>query len=133
MLQSAASTIYLRRITIMAQNIQAALQQLNTLILGKEDVLKQLLACILADGHVLLEDVPGVGKTTLAHGVAAVLGLDYRRVQFTNDMLPSDLLGINIYRPNEGKFEFHPGPRVPLLPAGRRNQPRLAQTAIRPA
>lgn len=110
MLQSAASTIYLRRITIMAQNIQAALQQLNTLILGKEDVLKQLLACILADGHVLLEDVPGVGKTTLAHGVAAVLGLDYRRVQFTNDMLPSDLLGINIYRPNEGKFEFHPGP-----------------------
>jgi len=94
----------------MAQNIQAALQQLNTLILGKEDVLKQLLACILADGHVLLEDVPGVGKTTLAHGVAAVLGLDYRRVQFTNDMLPSDLLGINIYRPNEGKFEFHPGP-----------------------
>ena len=110
MLQSAAPTIYLRRITIMAQNIQAALQQLNTLILGKEDVLKQLLACILADGHVLLEDVPGVGKTTLAHGVAAVLGLDYRRVQFTNDMLPSDLLGINIYRPNEGKFEFHPGP-----------------------
>ena len=94
----------------MAQNIQAALQQLNTLILGKEDVLKQLLACILADGHVLLEDVPGVGKTTLAHGVAAVLGLDYRRVQFPNDMLPSDLLGINIYRPNEGKFEFHPGP-----------------------
>ena len=94
----------------MAQNIQAALQQLNTLILGKEDVLKQLLACILADGHVLLEDVPGVGKTTLAHGVATVLGLDYRRVQFTNDMLPSDLLGINIYRPNEGKFEFHPGP-----------------------
>lgn len=110
MLQSAASMIYLRRITMMAQNIQAALQQLNTLILGKEDVLKQLLACILADGHVLLEDVPGVGKTTLAHGVAAVLGLDYRRVQFTNDMLPSDLLGINIYRPNEGKFEFHPGP-----------------------
>ncbi|EGZ44115.1 AAA family ATPase [Neisseria wadsworthii] len=94
----------------MNPSIQNALQQLNTLILGKETVMQQLLACVLAGGHVLLEDVPGVGKTTLAHGVAAVLGLNYRRVQFTNDMLPSDLLGINIYRPDEGKFEFHPGP-----------------------
>lgn len=90
--------------------IQDALQQLNALILGKETVMRQLMACVLAGGHVLLEDVPGMGKTTLAHGVAAVLGLDYRRVQFTNDMLPSDLLGVNIYRPNEGEFEFHPGP-----------------------
>ena len=65
---------------------------------------------MLAGGHVLLEDVPGVGKTTLSHGVAAVLGLDYRRVQFTNDMLPSDLLGVNVFRPNEGRFEFHSGP-----------------------
>ena len=101
-------------ITDMTDNIQAGIQaalaQLNQLILGKEPVLKQLLACILADGHVLLEDVPGVGKTTLAHGVAAVLGLDYRRVQFTNDMMPADLLGVSVYRPNEGKFEFHPGP-----------------------
>ena len=72
--------------------------------------MQQLLACILARGHVLLEDVPGVGKTTLAHGLAAVLGLNYRRVQFTNDMLPSDLLGVSVFRPNEGKFEFHPGP-----------------------
>ena len=94
----------------MNPSIQHALQQLNKLILGKENVLQQLLTAVLAGGHVLLEDVPGVGKTTLAHGVAAVLGLDYRRVQFTNDMLPSDLLGVNVYRPNEGKFEFHPGP-----------------------
>ncbi|MDO4227028.1 MoxR family ATPase [Neisseria sp.] len=94
----------------MNTDIQHALQQLNTLILGKENVLQQLLTAVLAGGHVLLEDVPGVGKTTLAHGVAVVLGLDYRRVQFTNDMLPSDLLGINVYRPNEGRFEFHPGP-----------------------
>lgn len=94
----------------MNPSIQNALEQLNTLILGKETVMQQLLACVLAGGHVLLEDVPGVGKTTLAHGVAVVLGLNYRRVQFTNDMLPSDLLGINIYRPDEGKFEFHPGP-----------------------
>ncbi|WP_373829615.1 AAA family ATPase, partial [Neisseria dentiae] len=75
----------------MNTDIQHALQQLNTLILGKENVLQQLFTAVLAGGHVLLEDVPGVGKTTLAHGVAAVLGLDYRRVQFTNDMLPSDL------------------------------------------
>ncbi|MCP2041724.1 MoxR-like ATPase [Neisseria sp. HSC-16F19] len=85
-------------------------KQLNALILGKETVMKQLLACVLARGHVLLEDVPGVGKTTLAHGVAAVLGLSYRRVQFTNDMLPSDLLGINVFQPADGRFEFHPGP-----------------------
>ncbi len=85
-------------------------QQLNALILGKEAVMRQLLSCILAGGHVLLEDVPGVGKTTLAHGVAAVLGLDYRRVQFTNDMLPADLLGINVFQPHDGRFVFHPGP-----------------------
>lgn len=93
-------------------NPQLALifKQLNTLILGKETVMKQLLACVLARGHVLLEDVPGVGKTTLAHGVAVVLGLSYRRVQFTNDMLPSDLLGINVFQPSDGRFVFHPGP-----------------------
>ena len=94
----------------MTPLIQPVLQQLNQVILGKEMVLQQLFACILAGGHVLLEDVPGVGKTTLAQALARVLGLDYRRVQFTNDMLPSDLLGVNVFRPNEGKFEFHPGP-----------------------
>ena len=94
----------------MNQSIEYALQQLNTLILGKETVLRQVLATVLAGGHVLLEDVPGVGKTTLSQGVARVLGLDYRRVQFTNDMLPADLLGVNIFRPDEGRFAFHPGP-----------------------
>lgn len=95
---------------MMNKPIQHALGQLNRLILGKEHVLRQLMAAVLAGGHVLLEDVPGVGKTTLSQGVATVLGLNYRRVQFTNDMLPSDLLGVNIFRPNEGKFEFHAGP-----------------------
>ena len=85
-------------------------KQLNAIILGKQTVLKQLLTCILAGGHVLLEDVPGVGKTTLATSLAAVLGLKYQRVQFTNDMLPADLLGINVFQPNEGSFKFHPGP-----------------------
>ena len=94
----------------MNPSIQHALGQLNQLILGKEPVLRQLLAAVLAGGHVLLEDVPGVGKTTLSQGLAAVLGLEHQRVQFTNDMLPSDLLGVNIFRPDEGRFEFHPGP-----------------------
>lgn len=85
-------------------------KQLNNIILGKQTVLKQLMACILAGGHVLLEDVPGVGKTTLATSFAAVLGLKYQRVQFTNDMLPADLLGVNVFVPNEAAFKFHPGP-----------------------
>ncbi len=90
--------------------IALALKQLNSLILGKEQIIKQAMACILAKGHLLLEDVPGVGKTTLAKGLAMVLGLDYRRVQFTNDMLPADLLGISIFEPQKGAFTFHPGP-----------------------
>ena len=85
-------------------------KQLNAIILGKQTVLKQMLTCILAGGHILLEDVPGVGKTTLATSLATVLGLKYQRVQFTNDMLPADLLGINVFQPNEGNFKFHPGP-----------------------
>ncbi|MDO4433652.1 MAG: MoxR family ATPase [Alysiella sp.] len=85
-------------------------KQFNAIILGKNHVLKQLIACILAGGHVLLEDVPGVGKTTLATSLAAVLGLRYQRVQFTNDMLPADLLGVNVFQPNESSFKFHPGP-----------------------
>ena len=83
----------------MNSPLQNVFSQLNSLILGKETVLQHLMACILADGHVLLEDVPGVGKTTLAHGLAAVLGLGYRRVQFTN-----------VFQPADGQFKFHPGP-----------------------
>ncbi|MDO5356356.1 MAG: AAA family ATPase [Conchiformibius sp.] len=90
--------------------LEPIFKQLNAVILGKQPVLKQLLASILAGGHVLLEDVPGVGKTTLATALSAVLGLRYQRVQFTNDMLPADLLGINVFQPNEGSFKFHPGP-----------------------
>ena len=78
----------------MNSPLQNVFSQLNSLILGKETVLQHLMACILADGHVLLEDVPGVGKTTLAHGLAAVLGLGYR----------------NVFQPADGQFKFHPGP-----------------------
>lgn len=90
--------------------ITLAIKQLNTLILGKKKTIHLAICCILARGHLLLEDVPGVGKTTLAQGMASVLGLDYQRVQFTNDMLPADLLGVNIFDPQTSKFQFHAGP-----------------------
>lgn len=92
------------------QTIQEAYQLLNTLILGKSRVLRLSLACLLARGHLLIEDVPGVGKTTMAHALSRVLGLEYRRVQFTSDLLPADILGVNIYDQNNSEFRFHPGP-----------------------
>ncbi|AUZ04745.1 MULTISPECIES: AAA family ATPase [Vitreoscilla] len=90
--------------------LQTIQKQLNSLILGKNSTLDLVLTCVLARGHLLLEDVPGVGKTTLATGLANVLGLSYQRVQFTNDMLPSDLLGVNVFQPQESQFKFHQGP-----------------------
>lgn len=77
---------------------------------GKDEVLTRLLACIFAGGHVLLEDLPGLGKTTLALAVARVLGLQFGRVQCTNDLLPTDVTGLNIFKADKGAFEFHPGP-----------------------
>ncbi|KEQ01049.1 MULTISPECIES: AAA family ATPase [Snodgrassella] len=94
----------------MNPKLEPIFKQLNALILGKQQLLIQIVTCVLARGHILLEDVPGVGKTTLAHALAAVLGLNYQRVQFTNDMLPADLLGVSIFQPNSNEFIFHPGP-----------------------
>ena len=92
----------------------AILRQLLTdagrLIVGKPHVLRLALTCVLARGHLLIEDVPGVGKTTLAHVLARLLGLDFQRIQFTADMLPADILGVSIYDRTEGLFHFHPGP-----------------------
>lgn len=94
----------------MNKTFEPVFKQLDTVILGKQALLKQLIACVLAGGHVLLEDVPGVGKTTLASALAGVLGIPLRRVQFTNDMLPADLLGVNVFQPADAAFKFHPGP-----------------------
>lgn len=80
------------------------------IILGKTKQIRLALACLLARGHLLIEDVPGVGKTTLAHVLAAGLGLQYQRVQFTSDMLPADILGVSVYERDSGGFTFHPGP-----------------------
>jgi MoxR-like ATPase len=79
-------------------------------IVGKPEVLRLALTCLIAGGHLLIEDVPGVGKTTLAHVLARLLGLDFQRIQFTADMLPADILGVSIYDRAEGRFHFHPGP-----------------------
>ncbi len=83
---------------------------LSTILLGKSHQIKLALACIIARGHLLIEDLPGMGKTTLSHALAKTLGLSYSRVQFTSDLLPADLLGVNIFDKNTGEFRFHKGP-----------------------
>jgi len=90
--------------------IKAILNQLNGLIVGKQSQVQDCVACMLAGGHLLIEDVPGVGKTTLAHALGKTLGLDFSRVQFTSDLMPSDLLGVSIYERAAEGFKFHPGP-----------------------
>jgi MoxR-like ATPase len=80
------------------------------IILGKEAQIRLALACLLARGHLLIEDIPGVGKTTLAHVLAKSLGLHFQRIQFTSDMLPADIIGVSIFERDAGAFKFHPGP-----------------------
>jgi MoxR-like ATPase len=94
----------------LLQQVHEAEQQLNSIILGKTETLRLALCCVLARGHLLIEDVPGVGKTTLAHALANVLGLKFARIQFTSDLLPADLLGVSVYERSEERFRFHPGP-----------------------
>lgn len=95
---------------IHSTQLQQILTAANTIILGKDHKLRLALTCILAKGHLLIEDLPGVGKTTLAHTFAQLLGLQFNRIQFTSDMLPADVLGISIYEQNISEFTFHPGP-----------------------
>ena len=90
--------------------IERVIEALRTVIVGKEPKLRLAVACLLAEGHLLIEDLPGVGKTTLAHALARALGLSYQRIQFTSDLLPADILGVSVYRRDSGSFEFHKGP-----------------------
>ena len=94
----------------MQNTIKAILAQLGTVIVGKPRQLQDALACVLAGGHLLIEDVPGVGKTTLAHALAKSLGLQFARVQFTSDLMPGDLSGVSVYEQAKARFVFHPGP-----------------------
>jgi MoxR-like ATPase len=90
--------------------LEKAFAALNQVILGKEPQLKMIMACLLAKGHLLIEDFPGMGKTTLAQAVAKVLGLGFQRIQFTSDLLPADIIGVSIFDKNLGQFQFRPGP-----------------------
>jgi MoxR-like ATPase len=91
-------------------SVERTLAALGGIILGKDTELRLALACLLARGHLLIEDVPGVGKTTLAHALARALGLTYQRIQFTSDLLPADIVGISVFDAEAGRFEFHRGP-----------------------
>jgi len=88
----------------------SAIEQLNTIVLGKDREIRLSVACLLARGHLLIEDIPGVGKTTLAHALARVLGLSYQRIQFTSDLLPADVIGVSVYDRGSGSFQFQRGP-----------------------
>ena len=90
--------------------LKSLLDQLNTVIVGKPTQIQDCVACLLAGGHLLIDDVPGVGKTTLAHALARTFGLQFSRVQFTSDLMPSDLSGVSIYERGKEAFVFHPGP-----------------------
>jgi MoxR-like ATPase len=90
--------------------IQRVIQAAGSVILGKETQVRLALACLLARGHLLIEDLPGVGKTTLAHVLARCVGLHFQRIQFTSDMLPADIIGVSVYERERGDFKFHPGP-----------------------
>ncbi|WP_417534485.1 AAA family ATPase [Marinobacterium stanieri] len=95
---------------LLRDQVNKALDALSKVLLGKEEPLKLAMTCLLARGHLLIEDLPGMGKTTLAHALAHVTGLDDTRVQFTSDMLPADIIGVSIFEPAESRFRFHPGP-----------------------
>jgi MoxR-like ATPase len=95
---------------VASSSIQRVIQQAGRVILGKELQIRLSLACLLARGHLLIEDLPGVGKTTLAHVLAKLLGLNFHRIQFTSDMLPADIIGVSVYERDSATFKFHPGP-----------------------
>ena len=90
--------------------IDQAVADVGRVLLGKEQQIRLALCCLFARGHLLIEDLPGMGKTTLSHALADALGLSYKRVQFTSDLLPADILGVSVYDRNDGSFSFHPGP-----------------------
>lgn len=94
----------------MRSQLELCLGEINRVLLGKERQVRLALACLLARGHLLLEDLPGMGKTTLSHALARVLGLSYQRIQFTSDLLPGDILGTSVFDRDSGQFSFHPGP-----------------------
>jgi len=116
----------------MTQRIEKVVAQVGSIILGKERQIRLAIACLLARGHLLIEDIPGVGKTTLAHALATSLGLGFQRIQFTSDLLPADIIGVSIYNRDTNGFQFHAGPifnQVVLADEVNRATPK-AQSAL---
>lgn len=112
--------------------LREVMARLDEVVLGKRSQIRLALTCLLARGHLLIEDIPGIGKTTLAKSLATVLGLDFRRVQFTTDLLPGDVLGVSIFDASSSSFVFHPGPvftNVLLADEINRGTPRV-QSAL---
>jgi len=95
---------------VLRQSLRAAQDQVNGLVLGKSQEVRLAFVALLSGGHLLIEDLPGLGKTTLAHAMASSLGLGFQRVQFTSDLLPADVLGVSVYDAGSRQFQFHPGP-----------------------
>lgn len=104
------NTTNIHQLTTTTALLDTAIQHIGKVILGKQQQIRLALTCLLARGHCLIEDQPGVGKTTLAHAMAQVMGLDFHRIQFTSDLLPADVLGVSIFNRDRTQFEFHPGP-----------------------
>ena len=114
------------------QQIEKVVSQVGGIILGKEQQIRLAIACLIARGHLLIEDIPGVGKTMLAHALATSLGLAFQRIQFTSDLLPADIIGVSIYNRDTGGFRFHAGPifsQVVLADEVNRATPK-AQSAL---
>lgn len=109
---SEIGTVRLSRADIqtMTLPLERVFAQVNRIILGKDHQIRMALSCLLAGGHLLIEDIPGVGKTTLAHALASTLGLGFQRIQFTSDLLPADIIGVSVYDREAASFKFHPGP-----------------------
>src|SRR4030095_4537702 len=91
-------------------SIQSLLERIASIVVGKDGVIRLSVTCLLARGHLLVEDIPGVGKTTLSHALACAAGLEFRRIQFTSDLLPGDVIGSSVFHREEKRFVFHPGP-----------------------
>ena len=116
----------------MNAQIEKVVAQVGSIILGKESQIRLAIACLLARGHLLIEDIPGVGKTTLAHALATSLGMGFQRIQFTSDLLPADIIGVSVFNRDSGGFQFHPGPifsQVVLADEVNRATPK-AQSAL---